>query len=153
MRTRLLAATVLMLLVGPITTAHAYEKVRAGTWKLRSGFDEISGGSMKVSKDATKISGLKVTPGEENVEACGAGSVKARRTLTVKKYRSANGRPAVATKGPNGLFVPTRTTFVVGGKNVSGKIMLLFERDGKTLGTGQIRFGDCFLQFSGNRFV
>lgn len=147
-RRRLLAAAAALVLpLAAASDAHAYVKPAGGGYRFNNLFDDTRSGALTLSKAGTQVTKLVAVPGERSVDQCGRGAIRMTSRPKIRSWRSANGRYAVAVN-PSGLFRPTPAWFTRGGRRVRGKVMLLWDHDGRLVDTGQIHLpGDCRLDF------
>lgn len=147
-RLRLLAAAAALALpLAAASHAHAYVKPAGGGYRFFGLFDDAERGALTLSRAGTQVTKLVAVPGERTVEECGPAAIRMTSRPKIRPYRSANGRWAVA-HNPGGLFRPTPAWFARGGRRVRGKVMLLWDHDGRLLDTGQIHLpGDCRVDF------
>ena len=147
-RRRLLAAALAVAIpLAAASDAHAYATPVGGAWTFGNLFDDTRRGALTLSKAGTQVTKLVAVPGERSVDECGGGAIRMTSRPKIRSWSSVNGRYAVASK-PGSLFRPTPAWFTRGGRRVRGKVMLLWDHDGKLVDTGQIHLpGDCRIDF------
>lgn len=147
-RRRLLAAAAALAVpLAAASDAQAYEKPAGGAYTFRGLFDDARRGALTLARDGTRVTKLVAVPGERSAGRCGTGAIRMTSRPKVRPYRSANGRWAVA-RNPGGLFRPTPAWFTRAGRRVRGKVMLLWDHDGRLVDSGEIHLpGDCRIGF------
>lgn len=147
-RRRIVAAAVAVALpLAAASDADAYVKPAGGVWSFQDLFDDTRSGALTLSSTGTQVTKLVAVPGERTVGECGSAAIRLVSRPTIRSYRSANGRYAVASK-PRPLFRPTPAWFKRGARRVRGRLMLLWDHDGKLLDTGEIHLsGGCRVDF------
>jgi hypothetical protein len=142
-----LAAAVLLLVLAPAQRAGAYTKPAGGAYTVQHLFDVTRGGQLALSRDGASVAKLVLVPGERSAAACGSEKVTLLSRPKVRSWRGANGRYAVAVL-PGRLFRPLAASFRHGSRTVRGKLMLLWDRDGRIVETAKVELGGaCDLQF------
>lgn len=129
--------------------AGSYAKPKAGNWNVPAYFDYVkNGGTMKISSGGKrKISKLVIKLGSYSKQDCGASKIKLRKPVSIRKYSNVNGRYAAA-KLDGGLFVPKGgVKFKLGTKNRTGKLMVLFDYDGKLATSARVELNECTVPF------
>jgi hypothetical protein len=141
-----LAGALLLIVLAP-TAALAYTRPPGGRWAVQHMFDETSSGALSLSRDGSSVATLVLVPGETRSDQCGTRPVRLVSRPKIRSWRSANGRYAVAVN-PSGLFKPLPAVFQRDGRSVRGRLMLLWDHDGRLVDTGKVELpGDCHLNF------
>lgn len=147
-RRRLLAAAVALVVpLAAASDAHAYVKPAGGAWTFSNLFDDTRSGALTLSRAGTQVTKLVVVPGERSAGQCGAAAIRLTSRPKIRSWRSANGRYAVAVN-PSGLFRPLPAWFARDGRRVRGRVMLLWDHDGRLVDSGKVELpGDCQISF------
>lgn len=140
-----LAAAVLLLAL-TVERAAAYSKPPGGRWTFQHLFDDTRSGTFALTRDGARVAKLVLVPGERRVDSCGRAAIRLVSRPQLRTYRFANGRYAVAKKR-SGLFVTTAMRFKRGNRAFTGKLMLLWDHDGRLLDTGKFESGSCRIDF------
>lgn len=134
-----------------VTSAGAYRKPASGKWSIQNMFGYTAGGTMTIARKGGKVTKLVLIVGEDHVEQCGAERVRLVSKPKVKRFPKSGDRWGVARYETSSLLGPRGVKLRVGGKQVRGKLMLLFDESGRLADSARAQFGDCSLSFAARK--
>lgn len=143
-------ATVLITPAATMAAPSAYRTPAAGTWVVQDKFDYTAGGTARIAKGGTRLTSLSVKVGKRSAGEGGCGdarTVAIVKSLPIKRVGSYK-RPVVGRLGKDQLITTVSTRLKIGGRTVPGKIMVIFEKDGRSAYSVRMETGDCALDFA-----
>jgi len=147
-RAALLTAMVVPLaVVAPAAPASAstYKMPAAGAWKVGDSYNYDLSGSAKIGKGGETLSSLRFTLGADTCD--GAKSVSLARAITIKRVGSYK-RPAVGRLLKQGaLITPTPARIKVDGKVSNGRLLIVFNENGRSAIGAKLTIGSCKILF------
>lgn len=150
---RILGAALLTAAVGSLAamassapaSTSAYKMPTAGTWKVGDPYHYDISGSAKIGKGGKTLSSLRFTLGPET--CAGAKSVSLARAIKIQRVGSYK-RPTVGRLLRQGALitaVPARVK--IDGKVTDGRLLIVFEKDGRMAMGADLRVGTCKILF------
>jgi hypothetical protein len=137
------AALVALVALSPAALAGSKPKPPTGTYA----FDAEGSGSFRVAEK--RVSRFAITPaaGGLSSEACGTAKIRVKGRLRLGTVTSAGYTSWIFGRPSGNDAIPKRVTVVAGGKEVPGRLKLIFDYDNVRKGSGSLKFGDCDMPY------